>query len=269
MTNTVYAQKVRVDSADPAEGEHLTTLEVTINGNGFGNSAAVKFFLTGTENLGDVLVEEVEVLSSKKLKVIIIIDDFFEPQDYDIEVQNLSTGRRGKGHTLFKVLKMGGGNIYPTFDVEFIGDMAGSGGTNWQSDAAGGGIVYWLAEPEGGNGWFYLDFFQTFFPDANCFGTGMTAIEGVQLWQDNSSGDAILNSTFFGKSRDGVTDFKYALQLKGTIDNPDDWLPEALTTVTTSTWKLRLAPKNLRKRFSDISCVDEGNLNTIIEVERN
>ena len=104
-----------------------------------------------------------------------------------------------------------------------------------------------------------------------CFGAmgTLTPIEGVQLWEDSSSGEVILNLTFIGETFDKQIILAYHLQLKGSFDEPDNWLPLDWTTVTMTTWKLRINRKNLRKRYSNISCVDEGSFYTNIWVGRN
>ena len=143
----------------------------------------------------------------------------------------------------------------------------------------GHGVDYWRSEPLGGSGEINLDYFRVssaeggpFFGERgeNCFGTDVsTPIEGVQLWEESRSGDPILNLTFFGTTENGAITFKYHLQLKGEFDDPSDWLPLDWTTVTMTSWKLRIAAKNLRKKYSNISCVGEGNFETVIWVERN
>ena len=284
VTGTVHAQKVQVNSADPAEGEQLTTLEVTINGNGFGNSAAVQFFLSTTEDKGDVVVKHVQVVSPKKLVATISISEFFDPQDYDIEVENLSTGRRGKGHTMFKVLKKGGGNVDPTFDVTYTSDSPVKfSGLNWHQKTSSTGISYWASDPGDVEGWINLDYFRgddvPFAGDdrgVKCFAIGdkkfddysWTQIEGVQLWEDNNSGIAILNMNFIGTTKDGFT-LQYHLHLEGFFDPEKEFPPLDWTTVTMTTWTLQLTAKKLRRKYSDKSCVGEGVFETDIGVVRN
>lgn len=289
VTSTVYAQKVQVDSAEPSEGEQSTTLVVTINGNGFGNSAAVRFLLSNTENLGDVSVDDVQVVSRKKLVATIKISEVFDPQDYDIEVENLTTGRRGKGHTMFRVLKKGGGNVDPTFDVTYTlpDSPVKFSGLNWHQKTSSSGISYWRSDPKNGEGWINLDYFRDTgspFGDwgVKCFGsTGdiyfddfwWTHIEGVQLWEDNNSGIAILNMNFIGTTaNDENVTLQYHLHLEGFFD-PDEEFPPLyplnLTRVVMTTWRLQLTAKKLRKRYSEKSCVGEGVFETDIWVERN
>ena len=100
------AGRISVKSADPPEGFQGTALDVTITGSGFGPDAEAYFLLTTTEDPGDIVVDDtVYVRSSKLIAKIRILDEESEGDfdDYDIEV--LSGGRRGKGTTLFRVLK--------------------------------------------------------------------------------------------------------------------------------------------------------------------
>ena len=293
VTGTVHAQKVQVNSADPAEGEQTKTLVVTINGNGFGNPSKVKFLLSSNGNPGDVsVVGDPQFVSSKRLKVMISISDDFDPQDYDIEVENLATGRRGKGHTMFKVLKKGGGNVDPTFDVTYTPDDVTDpprspvkfSGLNWRQKTSSTGISYWRSDPKNGEGWINLDYFRDAdgpFADrgVKCFAIGIgdvefdyywwTHIEGVQLWEDNNSGIAILNMNFIGTTAEEDVTLQYHLHLEGFFDPEKEFPPLYLTTVTMTTWKLQLTAKKLRKKYSDKSCVGEGDFETDIWVERN
>jgi len=294
VTGTVHAQKVQVNSADPAEGEQTKTLVVTINGNGFGNPSKVKFLLSSNGNPGDVsVVGDPQFVSSKRLEVMISISDDFNPQDYDIEVKNLVTGRRGKGHTMFKVLKKGGGNVDPTFDVTYtlLDSPVKFSGLNWRQKTSSSGISYWRSDPKNGEGWINLDYFRLpgTFPDdpeewgENCFGPVVspvppedgsywTHIEGVQLWEDNNSDNAILNMNFIGTTAEDNVRLHYALHLEGFFDTDEEFpplYPRDLTRVTMTTWKLQLTAKKLRKKYSDKSCVGEGDFETDIWVERN
>jgi hypothetical protein len=99
------AQQVKVTSAEPASAAQGTTsLDVTIGGNGFDNSAAVKFLVTGTTNPGGVVVTKVVVVNPKKLVATIDVEGDAVVGQFDIEV-SLSSDRKGKGTTLFSVSK--------------------------------------------------------------------------------------------------------------------------------------------------------------------
>ena len=97
--------QVRVTAADPASTSQGTTgLNVTISGSGFDASAAVKFLVTGTTNQGGIEVTKVVVVNSKKLVATINAASDATVAQFDIEV-SLSGDRKGKGTTLFTVLK--------------------------------------------------------------------------------------------------------------------------------------------------------------------
>ena len=94
---------VTVTSADPAEAPQGTvSLDVTVTGNGFDSSAQVAFLVTGTTNPGGITVRKVSVRGSRKLIVTIDIAETATVAKFDIEV-TLSSGRKGKGSTLFTV----------------------------------------------------------------------------------------------------------------------------------------------------------------------
>jgi len=81
---------------------------------------------------------------------------------------------------------------------------------------------------------------------------------------------AILKMSFMGFSQDGSMDFMYHLTLNGYFDFPSDWLPPISTTVTMTTWKLKLTSKRENNLYSTISCVGEGDfVDASITVERN
>ena len=108
---------VQVKSADPPAAEQGTFgLDVTISGRNFDNSAAVRFFVTGTTNPGGVIVNSVAFINSKKLVATIDVEDLAVVDNFDIEVELLSSGRKGKGTEKFSVLKAnsGGGSLNNT-----------------------------------------------------------------------------------------------------------------------------------------------------------
>lgn len=96
--------QVAVTSADPSSAPQGTvSLDVTVNGNGFDNSAAVSFLVTGTTNPGGITVKKVSVRGSRKLIATIEIADTAVVSNFDIQVE-LSGGRKGKGTSLFAVI---------------------------------------------------------------------------------------------------------------------------------------------------------------------
>ena len=95
--------QVTVTAADPATAPQGTvSLDVTVSGSGFDSSAAVAFLVTGTTNPGGITVKKVSVKGPKKLIATIDIADTAIVDKFDIEV-TLSSGRKGKGTTLFSV----------------------------------------------------------------------------------------------------------------------------------------------------------------------
>jgi hypothetical protein len=99
----VHAQSVAVTAADPSTAlQGTTSLDVTVSGSGFDNSAEVNFLVTGTTNPGGITVKQVAVRGSKKLIATIDVSPDAVVNNFDIEV-TLSGGRKGKGTTLFKV----------------------------------------------------------------------------------------------------------------------------------------------------------------------
>jgi WD40 repeat protein len=97
--------QVQVTAADPSSATQGTTsLDVTISGSGFDSTAQVQFLLTGTENPGGIVVRKVAVRSAKRLVATIDVADTAVIDRFDIVV-TLSSGRKGKGTTLFTVLR--------------------------------------------------------------------------------------------------------------------------------------------------------------------
>ena len=102
---TAQAQVVEVNSADPNSAEQGTIdLDVVIMGSGFDSTATVDFFNTGTVNPGGVTVKKVKVRGRKKIIATITVADDADVVEKDIVV-SLSSGRGGKGTTLFSVKK--------------------------------------------------------------------------------------------------------------------------------------------------------------------
>lgn len=94
--------KVTVEFADPSsaiQGEEPT---VTIMGSGFDDGSSVKFLVTGTTDESQIVVDSVTYVSPSQLKAHIKTNSSTATVGYDIEVQATS-GRKGKGTTLFKV----------------------------------------------------------------------------------------------------------------------------------------------------------------------
>jgi hypothetical protein len=121
---TTQAQDVQVNSADPSSAEQGTVdLDVEISGGGFDKSSVVEFFLTGTSKSGGINVKKVKVRGSKKIIATIDVDSEAVVDDFDIEI-SLSSGRRGRGTTLFSVKKKHTDKA-ETELIEFTGDLVG------------------------------------------------------------------------------------------------------------------------------------------------
>jgi hypothetical protein len=110
-TNTSFAAKptgggkggkVTVESANPRSVVQTFEEDVTIVGTGFDDGSEVRFLVTGTDDDSQIEVGTPEFISSTELKVHIKTTGSTATVDYDVEVQATS-GRKGKGTTLFKV----------------------------------------------------------------------------------------------------------------------------------------------------------------------
>ena len=167
------------------------------------------------------------------------------------------------------------GPKYPTFDVTFLGDLDGSDGTKWQSTRNQDSITYFLVDQQGGTGDLDLSYFRLPFPagpftgtnGANCFDQ-LTPINAIQFYRDNN-GMAIAKGSFIGYSEDGTMTFMYLLTLQGYFDHPNDWLPQSFTSVTITSWMLKLKSKREDKRYSNITCTGNGTLAASIVVSKN
>jgi hypothetical protein len=103
QADTAQAQ-VQVTSADPPSAPQGTlSLDVTVSGSGFDSSAQVEFLVTGTTNPGGITVRKVKVTGPKKLIATVDVTDTAVIDKFDIQV-SLSSGRKGKGTSLFAVL---------------------------------------------------------------------------------------------------------------------------------------------------------------------
>lgn len=102
-TLELVAGSLKVTSATPDSGIQGETLEpVTIKGTGFLKANKVRFLVSGTNDTGGVGVTIPEVIDDETLLVNVTISGEATVAYYDIEVQ-LSSGRKGKGTTLFNV----------------------------------------------------------------------------------------------------------------------------------------------------------------------
>lgn len=124
---------VQVNEADPSSAERGTVnLDVTITGKNFEVSAVARFFVTGTTNPGGVVVNSTAFVSSKKLVANIDVGDLAELDLFDIEVEMLSNGRKGKGTEKFAVVEKGGG---PAEEIPVCATFRNAVGDLIRSDA--------------------------------------------------------------------------------------------------------------------------------------
>lgn len=94
--------KVSVTAANPADAFQGEELDVIVSGSGFDAGSQVSYLVTGTTDASQVEVLSVQYISSTELKTRIRPKDAALPSEYDIQVQT-SSGRKGKGTTLFRV----------------------------------------------------------------------------------------------------------------------------------------------------------------------
>lgn len=127
------APPVAVNEAIPNAAEQGTeTLDVTVKGRGFDESAVVRFLRSGSEENGGVIVNETRFIDTKTLVVNITIGELAVVDLYDIEAVMLESGRKGKGTERFSVLEkdsnaggLGEVHLCATFaDPAPIGDPA-------------------------------------------------------------------------------------------------------------------------------------------------
>jgi hypothetical protein len=95
--------QVTVTAANPSTAAPGTVnLNVTISGSGFKRGAKTQFFLSGTTNPGDVVVNSTTFTSSSQVVATINVSSTATDASYDIQVQN-ANGSSGKGTELFGV----------------------------------------------------------------------------------------------------------------------------------------------------------------------
>src|ERR1041384_7585104 len=95
--------RVSVTAASPAAAAPGTfNLDVTISGSGFKKGAKAQFFLTGTTNPGDVIVNSTAFSGANTVVANISVSSTATDASYDIQVLN-SNGSSGKGTELFGV----------------------------------------------------------------------------------------------------------------------------------------------------------------------
>jgi hypothetical protein len=123
--------QVKVTSAVPSSAYQGTiALEVVVGGSGFDPSAKVQYFVSGTTNPGGITVKKVTFRNSNELVTTIDVAETADLASFDIQV-TLSSGRKGKGTTLFSVKVKPGNNTPPlTYPPgRFFHGFTGNGGT--------------------------------------------------------------------------------------------------------------------------------------------
>lgn len=121
--NAAKPVKVTVTAALPDSAVQGDTTEVDIDGTGFDAGSTARFIVTGTRDDTQIDVNEVTFDAvTGKLKARIKVKDAALPVEYDIEVST-SSGRRGKGTTLFRVRTRDGGGHTNAECIVFAGDL--------------------------------------------------------------------------------------------------------------------------------------------------
>jgi hypothetical protein len=94
--------QVKVTAATPSSAYQGTSLDVVVSGSGFDKTAKAQYFVTGTTNPGGITVTQVVFRKSTEIVTTINVADGALLASFDIQV-TLSSGRKGKGTTLFSV----------------------------------------------------------------------------------------------------------------------------------------------------------------------
>jgi hypothetical protein len=128
--------QIKVTAATPASAVQGTiSLDVVVSGAGFDNTAKVQYFVSGTTNPGGITVKKVAFRNSKELVTTIDVADTADLASFDIQV-TLSSGRKGKGTTLFTVTSKL--NSIDSYVGQNLGTLPGDSGSDaWDVNAAG------------------------------------------------------------------------------------------------------------------------------------
>lgn len=115
--------KVSVTNAYPGSALQGDAVDVVISGSGFDVGSKVKFLVTGTKDDSQISVDPtVDLNPDGTLTARIHVLGNAQVIDYDIEVRT-SSGRRGKGVTLFRVRTRDGGGNTDAECIVFTGDL--------------------------------------------------------------------------------------------------------------------------------------------------
>ena len=130
-----FAQ-IKVTAATPPSAYQGTIqLDVVVSGSGFDRSAKVQYFVSGTTNPGGIEVTNVRFNSAKELVTTIDVAETADLASFDIVV-TLSSGRKGKGTTLFTVKSRSTGP--DGYYSENLGTLPGDKYSDaWDVNAAG------------------------------------------------------------------------------------------------------------------------------------
>jgi hypothetical protein len=159
------AAPIKVSSATPSAGEQgATALLVTIAGSSFPANPAVKFCRsdTGTTTCDPdkISVVSVRYVSSSKVEAVINIDATATVTNFDIEVIEPLSGRKGRGTALFKVESNGTREPQPQQvslgafepDLLFTNYPSGTGGTKSARVANFDGLLWADVEAQSAQG---------------------------------------------------------------------------------------------------------------------
>jgi hypothetical protein len=199
--------QVKVTAATPASAvQGTTSLDVVVSGAGFDTTAKVQYFVSGTINAGGITVKKVVMRNSKELVTTIDVADTADLASFDIQV-TLSSGRKGKGTTLFSVkAKPSGPSPLPTYPAarawhSFTSNggidvfasrlyMYGGSGTDWQAVPAD--LWYYGAN---GDDWTLVTPSSTAKPDRRQW-TGLSCGAGTCVLATGSNGVGLVDETW-------------------------------------------------------------------------
>jgi uncharacterized membrane protein len=139
---------VTVTAANPADATQGEELDVIVSGSGFDSGSIVSYLITGTADASQVTVQSVQYISSTQLKTRIKVNGFAPVTDYDIEVQ-ASTGRKGKGTTLFKVNMVPDPSIILPVNLGVPAGSSDSSGSALNNGAYPGTLIVTSSSPSG------------------------------------------------------------------------------------------------------------------------
>ncbi len=152
---TRAAAQVSVTAANPSSAAPGTVnLNVTISGSGFKKGAKAQFFITGTTNPGDVVVNSTAFSSTNQVVANINVSSTATNANYDIAVMN-TNGSSGKGTELFGVNGTANGSCTSQNPAVNVVLAPGSNGLHLiygDSDFGSGANTYYNANDQEFNG---------------------------------------------------------------------------------------------------------------------